>query len=148
MADQTADVVIVGGAVMGSSVACHLAMRDDFSGRIVVIEADPAYETCASARSAASIRQQFSSAINIEISLYGIRFLREIGAALNVNGDRPAIDPPGGQRAAPAPVPAPAQAQPMNYHLGAPPGGFSRPGPQQSYNPNANQPQQNYYLRY
>ena len=92
MANQTADVVIIGGAVMGSSVACHLAMRDDFSGRIVVIEADPAYEVCASARSAASIRQQFSSAVNIEISLYGIRFLREIGAALEVGGDRPAID--------------------------------------------------------
>ncbi len=92
MAGQTADVVIIGGAVMGSSVACHLAMRNDFSGRIVVIEADPAYEVCASARSAASIRQQFSSAVNIEISLYGIRFLREIGDALAVNGDRPAID--------------------------------------------------------
>jgi len=92
MANQTADVVIIGGAVMGSSVACHLAMRDDFSGRIVVIEADPAYGICASARSAASIRQQFSSAVNIEISLYGIRFLREIGAALEVSGDRPAID--------------------------------------------------------
>jgi len=92
MAQQTADVVILGGAVMGSSVACHLAGRDDFSGRIVVVEADPSYETCASARSAASIRQQFSSAINIEISLYGIRFLREIGAALEVNGERPVID--------------------------------------------------------
>lgn len=92
MSDRTADVVVIGGAVMGSAVACHLAMRDDFSGRIVVIEADPAYEVCASARSAASIRQQFSSAINIDISLYGIRFLREIGAELAVGGDQPAID--------------------------------------------------------
>ncbi|MDN3721439.1 FAD-binding oxidoreductase [Roseibium salinum] len=66
--------------------------RGFFSGRIVVVEADPAYETCASARSAASVRQQFSSAINIEISLYGIRFLREIGIALEVNGERPTID--------------------------------------------------------
>ncbi|MES0883404.1 NAD(P)/FAD-dependent oxidoreductase [Roseibium sp. SCP14] len=92
MAERTADVVIIGGAVMGSSVACHLAQRDDFSGHIVVVEADPAYETCASARSAASIRQQFSSAINIEISLYGIRYLREIGINLEVNGNRPSID--------------------------------------------------------
>ncbi|MCX2724555.1 NAD(P)/FAD-dependent oxidoreductase [Roseibium salinum] len=92
MVDRTADVVIIGGAVMGSSTACHLAQRGDFSGRIVVVEADPAYETCASARSAASVRQQFSSAINIEISLYGIRFLREIGIALEVNGERPTID--------------------------------------------------------
>lgn len=91
MAQQTADVVIIGGAVMGSSVACHLAQRDDFRGRIIVVEADPVYEICASARSAASIRQQFSTAVNIEISLYGIRFLREIGAALAVDGDRPDI---------------------------------------------------------
>ncbi|WP_428529266.1 NAD(P)/FAD-dependent oxidoreductase [Roseibium sp.] len=92
MAHQTADVVILGGAVMGSSVACHLAQREDFSGRIIVVEADPSYEICASARSAASIRQQFSSAINIEISLYGIEFLREIGTQLAVESDRPAID--------------------------------------------------------
>lgn len=77
---------------MGSSIACQLAGRDDFSGRTVVIEADPSYQVCASARSAASIRQQFSSAINIEISLFGIQFLREIGDRLAVNGDRPAID--------------------------------------------------------
>ncbi len=77
---------------MGSSIACQLAGRDDFSGRIVVIEADPSYQVCASARSAASIRQQFSSAINIEISLFGIQFLREIGDRLAVNGDRPVID--------------------------------------------------------
>jgi len=77
---------------MGSSIACQLAGREDFSGRIVVIEAEPAYQVGASARSAASIRPQFSSAINIEISLFGIRFLREIGDRLAVNGDRPAID--------------------------------------------------------
>ncbi len=92
MTDQTADVVIVGGAVMGSSVACHLAMSPGFNGRVVVAEADPSYEVCASARSAASIRQQFSCAVNIDISLYGIRFLREIGVRLAVNGDRPEID--------------------------------------------------------
>ncbi|MBN9672656.1 NAD(P)/FAD-dependent oxidoreductase [Roseibium aggregatum] len=92
MTERTADVIVIGGAAMGSSVACHLAQRNDFSGRIVVIEADPAYEICASARSAASIRQQFSTGINIEISLYGISFLREIGTALEVNGERPAVD--------------------------------------------------------
>lgn len=92
MADITADVAIIGGAVMGSSIACQLAQRPDFSGRIVVIEADPSYQVCASARSAASIRQQFSSAINIEISLFGIEYLRTIGERLQVNDDKPAID--------------------------------------------------------
>lgn len=91
MADATFDVVIIGGAAMGSSIACHLAADPAFTGRILVLEKDPSYQTCASALSAASIRQQYSSAINVEISLYGIAFLREIGARLEVAGERPDI---------------------------------------------------------
>lgn len=91
MSARTADVIVIGGAAMGSSLACHLAMRRDFTGRIVVVEADPAYGICASARSAASIRQQFSAAINIEISLYGIDFLRRIGETLAHGDARPDI---------------------------------------------------------
>lgn len=89
---ETVDVAIIGGAVIGSSVACQLAQRPDFNGRIVVIEADPTYEICASARSAASIRQQFSTDINIQISLFGIQYLRTIGDTLEVDGDKPVID--------------------------------------------------------
>jgi len=85
------DVVIVGGAAIGSSVACHIAADPAFDGSIAVIEKDPSYQRCASALSAASIRQQFSSEINIAISLYGIRFLRDIGTHLAVDGDCPDI---------------------------------------------------------
>lgn len=85
------DVVIIGGAVTGSSTAYHLAANPDFKGRILVLEKDPSYQRCASALSAASIRQQYSSAINIEISLYGIKFLRTIGDVLAVDGDKPDI---------------------------------------------------------
>ncbi|WP_093809485.1 FAD-binding oxidoreductase [Stappia sp. ES.058] len=92
MSDHTVDVAIVGGAVMGSSIACHLAMDPDFTGSVLVIEKDPSYAKCASALSAASVRQQFSCPVNIEISLYGIAFLREIGARLAVGDDRPQID--------------------------------------------------------
>lgn len=88
---ETADVVIVGGAAIGSSVACHLAMDPGFTGRIVVIEKDPTYKLSASALSAASIRQQFSSAVNIRISMHGIAFLRNIGDYLSVNGEKPEI---------------------------------------------------------
>ncbi|OYY09832.1 MAG: FAD-dependent oxidoreductase, partial [Rhizobiales bacterium 35-68-8] len=91
MVDATYDVVIIGGAAMGSSIACHLAADPAFSGRILVLEKDPSYQRCASALSAASIRQQYSSPINVEISLYGIAFLREIGARLEVDGERPEI---------------------------------------------------------
>jgi glycine/D-amino acid oxidase-like deaminating enzyme len=89
---DTADVVIIGGAAIGSSVAYHLAADPGFAGRVTVIEKDPTYRFCASALSAASIRQQFSSPVNIRISLYGIAFLREIGARLAVNGEAPVID--------------------------------------------------------
>ncbi|WP_420101982.1 NAD(P)/FAD-dependent oxidoreductase [Bosea sp. (in: a-proteobacteria)] len=91
-ARETADVVICGGGVIGSSVAYHLAADPDFTGRVVVVEKDPTYRYSASALSAASIRQQFSSAVNIRISLHGIAFLRSIGEHLGVDGEEPAID--------------------------------------------------------
>ncbi|HEV2565209.1 MAG TPA: FAD-binding oxidoreductase [Microvirga sp.] len=90
-ASPSADVVIVGGAVMGSSTAYHLLADSGFKGRVVVIEKDPTYQFSASALSAASIRQQYSSAVNIRISLYGIQFLRSIGDRLEVDGERPEI---------------------------------------------------------
>ncbi|HYF55932.1 MAG TPA: FAD-binding oxidoreductase [Salinarimonas sp.] len=87
----SADVVIVGGAAMGSSLAYHLLAHPGFAGRVVVVERDPTYARSASALSAASIRQQFSSPVNIRISLHGIRFLRAIGEHLAVEGEAPAI---------------------------------------------------------
>jgi glycine/D-amino acid oxidase-like deaminating enzyme len=60
-------VVIIGGGVVGSAVATFLAaMRPGW--RVIVIERDPTYEFASSALSASSIRQQFSSPINIAIS--------------------------------------------------------------------------------
>lgn len=82
------DVVIAGGAVMGSSVAWHLAALGEGRLRILVAEQDPSYQRSASALSAGSIRQQFSTAINIDISLHGIAFLRGIDRHLSVNGER------------------------------------------------------------
>ena len=38
---HSADVVIAGGAAIGSSVAYHLASNPDFSGTVVVVEKDP-----------------------------------------------------------------------------------------------------------
>ena len=89
---STADVVVIGGAAIGSSVAHHLASDPGFGGRVVVIEKDPTYARSASALSAASIRQQYSSAVNIRISLHGIAFLRRAGDLLVVGDERPVID--------------------------------------------------------
>ena len=83
---ETFDVVIAGGAVIGSSIAFHLAKRDP-GLRILVVEPDPTYQRSASALSAGSIRQQFSSPVNIDISLHGIDFLRRAEEHLGVEGD-------------------------------------------------------------
>ncbi|WID95411.1 FAD-binding oxidoreductase [Bosea vestrisii] len=88
----SADIVIVGGAAIGSSVAYHLASDPGFKGKVIVVEKDPTYRLSASALSAASIRQQFSSAVNIRVSLFGIDFLRNIGRHLSVDGEAPSID--------------------------------------------------------
>jgi len=86
-----ADVVIVGGAIVGSSVATFLALRPDWHGRIVVVERDPTFRTSSTTLSAASIRQQFSMPLNIEISRFGVQVIRNPGRWLAVDGE-PAPD--------------------------------------------------------
>ena len=88
---ESYDVVVAGGAAVGGSVAYHLAADPAFKGSVLVLEPDPTYARAASALSAASIRQQFSSGVNIRISLFGIGFLRAIGEKLAVDGERPEI---------------------------------------------------------
>lgn len=49
------DVVIVGGAVIGSEVAYFLAANPDFDGRILVVERDPTYLKATTSLSSSSI---------------------------------------------------------------------------------------------
>jgi len=87
------DVVIVGGAVVGSAAAYFLgaeSARGGFGGSVLVIERDLSFRDCASARSLASIRHQFSVAENIRMSMFGTEFLRQ-PEVLAVGGDVPAI---------------------------------------------------------
>ena len=74
---ETADVVIVGGAVIGASVAWHLKVARRFPGRVVVIERDPTYARASTALAASGIRHQFSTETNIQISQYGTAFIRD-----------------------------------------------------------------------
>jgi len=85
------DVVIVGGAAVGSAAAYFLASDPGFGGRVLVLERDPSYRDSATARSAASIRHQFSTPGNIRLSMFGTRFLREAAERLSVDGEAPAI---------------------------------------------------------
>jgi sarcosine oxidase len=86
---ERADLVIVGGAIIGSSVATFLASRPDWSGRIVVVERDPTYRTSSTTLSAASIRLQFSTPLNIEISRFGVQLIKDLDRWLGVDGAAP-----------------------------------------------------------
>ena len=84
------DICIVGGGIMGSSLAywlTRLAPKLD----VLVVERDPTYARASSALSAASIRQQYATPVNIRISARSIAFLRAVDEHLAVDGDRPDI---------------------------------------------------------
>jgi FAD-dependent oxidoreductase domain-containing protein 1 len=81
-----ASVVIVGGAIMGSFAAWFLR-REGFTGDITVVEKDPTYQFCSTALSAASIRTQFGTPVNIHMSLFGVDFFRNIKAVFGQSAD-------------------------------------------------------------
>lgn len=68
------DVVIIGGAMMGSAAAWFLT-EEGFDGRILVVEMDPSYSACSTAHTNSCIRQQFSHPLNIRISQFGAAFI-------------------------------------------------------------------------
>lgn len=75
------DVVIIGGAIMGSSTAWWLTELG-FPGRVLVVERDPSYERAATALSFSCIRQQFSTELNIRISQFGAEFVQSLRARM------------------------------------------------------------------
>jgi len=74
--------LIAGGGAVGSATAYFLTGPVGFTGTVAVVEPDPAYHLAASTRSAASIRRQFSTPINIEMSAFGMQFLRDCDSGL------------------------------------------------------------------
>lgn len=83
------DVLIVGGAAIGSAAAYFLASEPGFRGRILVLEQDMGYAKSATTLSAASIRHQFSTPENIRLSQFGTHFLKTMAQALAVDGQVP-----------------------------------------------------------
>jgi glycine/D-amino acid oxidase-like deaminating enzyme len=87
----TFDVVIVGGGIIGSSIAYHLA-NDGFNGRIAVFEKDPTYEFSSTTLSAGGVREQFSTEVNIRISQYSIEFYEKFDEVMTVDGEKAHAD--------------------------------------------------------
>lgn len=83
------DVVIVGAAVVGSAAAYFLMQDSGFGGSVLLLERDLSFQHCATARSVASIRHQFSTPENVRMSMFGTQFMRSAGALLTVDGVAP-----------------------------------------------------------
>nr|XP_012805844.1 FAD-dependent oxidoreductase domain-containing protein 1 isoform X2 [Jaculus jaculus] len=90
---EHSDVVIVGGGILGLSVAFWLKKlekkRDAI--RVLVVEQDHTYSKASTGLSVGGIWQQFSLPENIQLSLFSINFLRNINEHLAVV-DAPPVD--------------------------------------------------------
>ena len=82
------DVVIIGGAVMGSAVAWFLSANGDFDGSVLVTERDPSYEFTSTARTNSCMRQQYSNELNIRISQFSADYVRNFRQRM---GDDPEV---------------------------------------------------------
>ncbi len=90
MAQNTYDVIMVGGGVMGCATAYNLLKKDP-QVRVVIIEKDPTYEYNSSVLSDANIRLQFNVKENIQISQYGLEFLAAFADEMEVEGVKPDV---------------------------------------------------------
>jgi len=85
------DVVIIGGAIYGASVAWWLTQTAGFDGRILVVERDPTYTFASTSHTNSCIRQQFSNATNIAISQFGAQFIRNFRDFMGGDPDVPRL---------------------------------------------------------
>jgi sarcosine oxidase subunit beta len=78
---KSAEVVIIGGGCMGASVAYHLTRRGITD--VVIVEREPMLAMGSTGRNAGGVRHQFSSALNVQLSIESIhlieRFKEDVG---------------------------------------------------------------------
>ncbi|XP_065293865.1 FAD-dependent oxidoreductase domain-containing protein 1-like [Dermacentor albipictus] len=78
------DILVVGGGIMGSSIAYWLKQRAPESFTLGVLERDLTYARSSTVLSIGGIRQQFSLPENVQLSLFSAEFLRNVKQNLSV----------------------------------------------------------------
>lgn len=91
MQSRSYDVVVVGGAVMGSSLAYHLLAADP-ALKVAVVERDPTYTRASTSLSLGGVRIQFSLKENILISLYALECFSRFEEEMAIKGENPSIN--------------------------------------------------------
>ncbi|MEC9046007.1 MAG: FAD-dependent oxidoreductase [Pseudomonadota bacterium] len=75
------NITIIGGGIVGASIAYHLASTGK-AGDIVVVERDRTYEKAATPRGSGGIRQLFSLPENIEMARVGLKFYQKFDSIM------------------------------------------------------------------
>jgi FAD-dependent oxidoreductase domain-containing protein 1 len=88
MPNNTYDVIIVGGGVMGCATAYYLLKYDPHLN-IAILEMDPTYEKASTPLSDGNTRIQFNIKENIQMSQYGLEVCKTFPEEFEVNGERP-----------------------------------------------------------
>ena len=73
---MAADIAIIGGGVIGSSIALNL-LQDGFKGRVTVFERDPSYQFASSALALGGVRRQFMCGVNIQMAQYSLKVIAQ-----------------------------------------------------------------------
>lgn len=87
---MTSDVVIVGGSVVGSSVAWHLR-EEGFTGRILVIERDPSYRRASAALAMGGIRQQFCTPVTVQMVQFSVELWKTFDRRMTTSTHTPRV---------------------------------------------------------
>ena len=88
MPNDTYDVILVGGGVMGCATAYYLLKLDPHLD-IAILEMDPTYEKASTPLSDGNTRIQFNIKENIQMSQYGLEILARFADEMEVNGEKP-----------------------------------------------------------
>ena len=79
---STADVIVIGGGIIGAACAFRLSER---GFKVVVLEAAPELAQGSTGRSGAGVRVQFSEEVNVRLSWESIQEYRTFGERYGVN---------------------------------------------------------------
>jgi glycine/D-amino acid oxidase-like deaminating enzyme len=90
MPNNTYDVIMVGGGVMGCATAYYL-LKTDPQLKVALVEMDPSYTRASTPLSDGNTRLQFNIKENIQMSQYGLEVLQRFANDMAVADDRPDV---------------------------------------------------------